>query len=40
MMESNSEHDAIPLLDFLLLNPQQWNDTASLCLAFSEVKNA
>jgi hypothetical protein len=40
MMESNSEHDAIPVLDSLLSNQQHWNDTASLCLAFSEVKNA
>jgi hypothetical protein len=40
MRESNSEHDAIPVLDLPLSNQQHWNDTASLRLAFSEVKNA
>jgi hypothetical protein len=40
LMESKPEHDAIPVLHLALSNQQHWNDTASLCPAFSEVKNA
>jgi len=39
-----TEHDAIPVLRYALYKlqhaVQHWNDTASLCFANSEVKNA